>query len=42
MSYDLVVRGGTVVTATDSVIADVGVRAGQVVAIAECHRPHLK
>jgi len=34
MSHDLVVRGGTVVTATDSFAADIGVRAGQVVAIA--------
>jgi dihydropyrimidinase len=34
VSYDLVVRGGTVVTATDSFAADVGVTAGQVSAIA--------
>ncbi len=33
--YDLVVRGGTVVTGTDTVRADVGVRAGRIAAIAE-------
>ncbi|MBL8670384.1 MAG: dihydropyrimidinase, partial [Alphaproteobacteria bacterium] len=32
--YDLVVRGGTVATATDSMRADVGVRDGRVVALA--------
>ncbi len=35
MSHDLVVRGGTVVTATDASAADLGVRAGRVVAIGE-------
>lgn len=35
MSHDLVVRGGTVVTATDAFAADIGVRAGRIVAIAE-------
>ena len=30
MTYDLVVRGGTVVTASDSTAADIGVRAGRV------------
>src|SRR5262245_64768886 len=39
MSHDLVVRGGTVVTATDSFTADIGVRAGQVVAIAQALPP---
>ncbi|MCI0546265.1 MAG: dihydropyrimidinase [Candidatus Rokubacteria bacterium] len=33
--YDLVVRGGLVVTATDSVVADLGVRGGRIAAIAE-------
>ena len=33
MSFDLVVRGGTVVTASDSVAVDIGVRAGRVAAI---------
>ena len=33
MSYDLVVRGGTVVTASDSFAADLGVRAGRVAAL---------
>lgn len=39
MSYDLVVRGGTVVTASDSVRADVGVRAGRVAAIGASLEP---
>ena len=34
-TYDLVVRGGTVVTATDSVRADVGIRDGRIAAVAE-------
>ncbi len=33
--YDLVVRGGTLVTASDSVRADIGVRGGRIVALAE-------
>ena len=33
--YDLVIRGGTVVTAADTVRADVGVRGGKIVAVAE-------
>ena len=33
--YDLVIRGGTVVTAADSVRADVGIRDGRIVAVAE-------
>jgi dihydropyrimidinase len=39
MSHDLVVRGGTVVTATDSFAADVGVDGGRVVAIAQALPP---
>lgn len=35
MTYDLVVRGGTVVTASDSVRADIGVRGGRVAAVGE-------
>ena len=35
MTYDLVVRGGIVVTASDSTAADIGVRAGRVAAIGE-------
>jgi dihydropyrimidinase len=35
MSYDLVVRGGTVVTATDAFRADVGVRGGCIAAIGD-------
>jgi dihydropyrimidinase len=35
MTYDLVVRGGTVITASDSYAADVGVRDGRIVAVAE-------
>ena len=34
-SFDLVVRNGTLVTATDSFCADVGVRGGRIVALAE-------
>jgi dihydropyrimidinase len=33
--YDLVIRGGTVVTAADTVRADVGIRAGKIVAVAD-------
>jgi dihydropyrimidinase len=39
MSHDLVVRGGTVVTATDSFAADIGVEGGRVVAIAHALPP---
>src|ERR1700730_16336797 len=39
MSYDLVVRGGTVVTASDSFAAAIGVRAGRVAAIGEALAP---
>jgi dihydropyrimidinase len=35
MSYDLVVRGGTIVTAADRVVGDVGIRGGRIVAIGE-------
>lgn len=35
MSFDLVVRGGTVVTAAEQVRADIGVRDGRIAAIAE-------
>ena len=34
-SYDLVIRGGTVVTAADTVRCDVGIRGGRVVALGE-------
>jgi dihydropyrimidinase len=34
-AFDLVIRGGTVVTASDSMRADVGVRGGRIVALAE-------
>lgn len=33
--YDLVIRDGTVVTAADTVRADVGIRAGKIVAVAD-------
>ena len=33
--FDLAIRGGTVVTASDTVRADVGVRGGRIVAVAE-------
>ena len=33
--YDLIIRGGTVVTAADTVRADVGIRGGTIVALAE-------
>ena len=33
--YDLVIRGGTVVTAADTYRADVGVRDGRIAAIGE-------
>jgi len=33
--YDLVIRGGTVVTASDTIKADVGIRSGRIVAVAE-------
>jgi dihydropyrimidinase len=33
--YDLVIRGGTVVTASDTMRADVGIRDGRIVAVAE-------
>lgn len=35
MSYDTVVRGGTVVTATDAVVADVGISGGRIVALGQ-------
>jgi dihydropyrimidinase len=35
VTFDLVIRGGTVVTASDVTRADVGIRGGRVVAIAE-------
>ena len=34
-TFDTVIRGGTVVTASDTVLADVGIRAGRIVAVAE-------
>ena len=33
--YDLVIRGGRVVTASDAVIADVGIKAGRITALGE-------
>ena len=33
--YDLVIRGGTVATASDTFRADVGIRDGRIVALAE-------
>ena len=33
--FDLVIRGGTVATATDTYRADVGIRDGRIVQIAE-------
>jgi urease alpha subunit len=33
--YDLIIRGGTVVTAADTVKADVGIRSGRIAAVAE-------
>jgi N-acyl-D-aspartate/D-glutamate deacylase len=39
VTYDLVVRGGTVVTASDSFAADIGVRAGRVAAMGEALAP---
>ncbi|MCS6922351.1 MAG: hypothetical protein NZM07_10635, partial [Elioraea sp.] len=35
MTFDLVVRGGTVVTAADAVRADIGIADGRIVALAE-------
>src|ERR1700716_2593021 len=32
--FDLVIRGGTVVTAADTVVADVGIRSGRIVSVA--------
>ena len=34
-SFDLVIRGGTVVTATDSMSCDVGIRDGRIAALAD-------
>jgi dihydropyrimidinase len=34
-TFDTVIRGGTVVTASDTVLADVGIRAGRIVAVAD-------
>ena len=33
--YDLVIAGGTVITATDTVRAEIGIRAGKIVAVAD-------
>lgn len=40
--YDLIVRGGTVVTASDTIRADVGIRGGKIVAVAEVLRDGAK
>jgi dihydropyrimidinase len=37
--FDLIIRGGTVVTASDTFRADVGIRAGRIAAIAEAVEP---
>src|SRR5690606_24280340 len=34
--FDTIIRGGTVVTAADTVRADVGIRGGRIIAVAEC------
>jgi len=34
VSFDLIIRNGTVVTATDRVQCDIGIRAGKIVALA--------
>ncbi len=34
--YDLIVRGGTVVTESDAFRADIGIRAGRIAALADC------
>ena len=33
--YDLVIRGGDVVTATDRMMADVGIRGGRITSLGE-------
>ena len=33
--YDLAVRGGTITTASDTVVCDVGIRGGRIVALGE-------
>ena len=35
--FDVVIRGGTVVTAADTVRADVGIRSGKIIAVAGSH-----
>ncbi len=40
--FDVVVRGGTVVTASDTVTADIGIRGGKIVAVAENLRDGAK
>ena len=37
--FDLIIRGGTVVTAADTFRADVGIRGGKVAALADVWRP---
>ena len=39
MPYDLIVKGGTVVSASDTYIADIGVVAGKVVSVGKIAEP---
>ena len=38
-SFDLVIRGGTVVTSSETSRCDVGIRDGRIAALAEAPRP---
>ena len=37
MAYDVVVRGGTVVTASDAFVADLAIQGGRIAAVTEEH-----
>ena len=39
MSHDLVIRGGLIATATDTFVADLGIRNGRIATIAESVEP---